>query len=77
MDGLDDTSLQELADGAGAVLELHHVLLEQLGPVGAALLNDVEMPLEAVLVDMEHVGIAVDLQRLHALRTTSMPRSRW
>ncbi|MEZ5186323.1 MAG: DNA polymerase I [Candidatus Nanopelagicales bacterium] len=68
VDGLDDTSLQELADGAGAVLELHHVLLEQLGPVGAALLNDVEMPLEAVLVDMEHAGIAVDLQRLHALR---------
>jgi DNA polymerase-1 len=70
MDGLEDTSVQELADSAAAVRELHGVLLEQLGPQGVALLNDVELPLQSILVDMEYAGIAVDLERLQALRDT-------
>jgi len=68
MDGLEDTGAQQLADSAAAVLALHAELTEQLGPVGRSLLLDMELPLEHVLVGMEHVGIAVDLQRLHDLR---------
>jgi len=68
MDGLDDTADQEIADSATAVLELHSELSTQLGPVGRALLGDMELPLEHVLVAMERAGIAVDLQRLHDLR---------
>ena len=67
MDGLDDDAGQELADSAAAVLALHAELMEQLGPVGRDLLNDVELPLEAVLVEMEAAGIAVDLDLLHQL----------
>ncbi|MEZ5119270.1 MAG: DNA polymerase I [Candidatus Nanopelagicales bacterium] len=70
MDGLEDTSLQELADSAAAVRELHSVLLEELGQGGVALLNDVELPLQSILVEMEYAGIAVDLERLQALRDT-------
>jgi DNA polymerase-1 len=68
MDGLEDTSLQELADCAAAVLDLHAELMTQLGPVGGELLSKMELPLERVLVDMEFAGIAVDLERLTGLR---------
>ncbi len=68
MDGLDDAAGQELADSAAAVLALHDELTTQLGPVGRALLEEMELPLEHVLVTMERAGIAVDLQRLLALR---------
>ena len=68
MDGLEDTSAQEMADSAAAVLDLHVELMTQLGPVGGELLTEMELPLEAVLVDMEYAGIAVDLQRLTDLR---------
>jgi DNA polymerase-1 len=67
--GLDDTAAQELADSAAAVLALHTELTAQLGPVGRSLLEDMELPLEHVLVDMERVGIAVDLDRLRDLRS--------
>jgi DNA polymerase-1 len=70
MDGLEDTSLQELADSAAAVRELHSVLLEELGQGGVALLKEVELPLQSILVEMEYAGIAVDLERLQALRDT-------
>ena len=68
MDGLEDTAGQELADSAAAVLALHTELTTQLGPVGRALLDEMELPLEHVLVTMERAGIAVDLQRLHGLQ---------
>ncbi|HRY08875.1 MAG: DNA polymerase I [Actinobacteria bacterium] len=68
MDGLEDTAAQELADSASAVLALHGELTTQLGPVGRALLDEMELPLEHVLVDMERAGIAVDLAHLHGLR---------
>ncbi len=68
MDGLDDNTEQELADGAAAILALHGELSEQLGPVGRDLLLDMELPLEQVLVEMEAAGIAVDLPLLHELR---------
>jgi DNA polymerase-1 len=68
MEGLEDTSVQEIADSAGAVRELHDVLLAELGETGTPLLTDVELPLQSVLVEMEYAGIAVDLARLHAIR---------
>ncbi|HQR78881.1 MAG TPA: DNA polymerase I [Actinomycetota bacterium] len=68
MEGLDEADEQQLADSAAAVLDLHAELSTQLGPVGRALLLDMELPLEHVLVEMEYAGIAVDLERLHELR---------
>jgi DNA polymerase-1 len=68
MDGLEDNTHHELADSAAAILALHGELSDQLGPVGRALLLDMELPLEQVLVDMEAAGIAVDLPLLHDLR---------
>ena len=68
MDGLEDTSAQDIADAAAAVRELHDVLLQELGAEGTVLLQDVELPLQKVLVDMEHAGIAVDMARLQDLR---------
>ena len=68
MEGLEDAGAQELADSAAAVLALHEEISTQLGPVGRGLLTDMELPLEAVLVDMEFAGIAVDLGRLRGLQ---------
>ena len=70
MDGLEDTSVQELADSAAAVRELHGVLLEQLGPQGWRCSTTWNCPPQSILVDMEYAGIAVDLERLQALRDT-------
>ena len=66
--GFDEESAQEAAESAAAVLSLHEVLLAELGEDGRALLGEVELPLEAVLVDMEAAGIAVDLERLRDLQ---------
>jgi DNA polymerase-1 len=54
---------------AAAVCELDAVLLGELEErAGSALLADLELPLERVLVRMEHTGIAVDVEHLEGLR---------
>jgi DNA polymerase I len=54
---------------AAAVVELDAVLLGELEErAGSALLADLELPLERVLVRMESTGIAVDVEHLVGLR---------
>ncbi|MEZ5086128.1 MAG: DNA polymerase I [Tessaracoccus sp.] len=54
---------------ARAVYDLAEALRPELGRRGvAALLDDVELPLQRTLADMEQVGVAVDLDRLEELR---------
>ncbi|WP_380168240.1 DNA polymerase I [Jannaschia sp. R86511] len=54
---------------AAAVAELDAVLLAELEQrEGTALLADLELPLERVLVRMESTGIAVDVEHLQGLR---------
>ncbi|MGJ7442945.1 DNA polymerase I [Aquipuribacter sp. MA13-6] len=54
---------------ASAVAELDAVLLAELEErEGTALLADLELPLERVLVRMESTGIAVDVEHLEGLR---------
>ena len=67
IDGLDDVDHEELARHAVSIAELNAVLMEQLGPGGRALLEEMELPLQSVLADMEAVGIAVDLAAAAAL----------
>jgi DNA polymerase-1 len=55
---------------ARAVLDLADALDARLEQIGATtLLRDVELPLEAVLADMERVGIAVDVDHLESLES--------
>ncbi|MDR0837902.1 MAG: DNA polymerase I [Propionibacteriaceae bacterium] len=66
-DDLESASL-EAAQRARTVAELGQVLCERLGELGQrSLLDDVEMPLQRVLADMEAVGIAIDVPVLDSL----------
>ncbi|WP_203566878.1 DNA polymerase I [Aestuariimicrobium ganziense] len=70
----DDDSDQQAASAsmvrARAVLDLSEALMAELDSSGgAALMRDVELPLQAVLARMEQVGIAVDLDLLEQLRS--------
>ncbi|RMI13196.1 DNA polymerase I [Cellulomonas triticagri] len=66
LDGSDEHS--RAAERAGALLDLADALAVRLADSGGAhLLTDVELPLEAVLARMEHVGIATDRDRLAEL----------
>jgi len=61
---------EDLAAQAVAIGELAGVLDAQVVARGAGpLIDDVELPLERVLAQMERVGIAVDLPGLNALST--------
>ncbi|MCP1388570.1 DNA polymerase I [Corynebacterium sp. TA-R-1] len=63
---LGDTSL---TDAAAAVLELSAELAEQLRAIDSfELYADLELPLVSILAEMEHAGIAVDLDVLEELR---------
>ncbi|HLU45184.1 MAG TPA: DNA polymerase I [Natronosporangium sp.] len=77
-DGVDDPQpmLDGLATGeqeqalmlqARATLELADALTEELGEAGRRLLQEVELPLERVLADMEQAGIAADTDYLSEL----------
>ena len=68
---LDDTGGQEdLAAQATAIGDLANVLDAQVVARGArSLIDQVELPLERVLADMERIGIAVDMPGLSALST--------
>lgn len=58
-----------LARNAGIVMDLHDLLGTRLESEGAALvlMNDMELPLQATLLRMEEVGIAVDEDHLASL----------
>ena len=55
---------------ARAALDLMHALGEELeGRGGTSLLHDIELPLVGSIVELEAVGIAVDLEHLEALES--------
>ena len=73
-DGMLDFGADDAAevDAAGvralAVLELGAALRDQVDAAGGTdLMREVELPLVDVLAEMERTGIAVDMDRLHAL----------
>ena len=70
--GSDQLSLlSETADldAAAAVLELSAALAEELRAIDSyELYSDLELPLVTVLAEMEHTGIAVDIEVLEGLR---------
>ncbi|WP_067498315.1 DNA polymerase I [Actinoplanes sp. TFC3] len=75
LDGLggdDGTAEQNVMLRARATLDLADTLTEELSRDDGAsqrLLAEVEQPLEIVLGEMEHVGIAADLDYLHELES--------
>jgi DNA polymerase-1 len=74
LDGLGDegTAEQNVMLRARATLDLADTLTEELSRDDGAsqrLLAEVEQPLEIVLGEMEHVGIAADLDYLHELES--------
>ncbi|MDN5744948.1 MAG: DNA polymerase I [Nocardioidaceae bacterium] len=64
----DDAAAQVAMSRARAVLDLSVDLADQVDKAGGRpLLTDVELPLVAVLAEMEEVGIGVDVDQLEAL----------
>ncbi|MCS4534788.1 DNA polymerase I [Corynebacterium sp. HS2168-gen11] len=62
---LDEVNGQELVEQAGAIRELVAILTEQLQQIESyELYQDLELPLTTVLAKMEHIGIAVDVEKL-------------
>lgn len=70
-DGVDDQAVQTLLLRASAVADLAEALDEELARIdSSALLGQMELPVQRVLAELEHVGIAVDLDLLRALQST-------
>jgi DNA polymerase-1 len=69
LDMAEDTTARDAAMlRARAVLDLSEVLVEEVDQHGAtSLMQDVELPLVQVLVDMEKIGIGVDVDQLESL----------
>jgi DNA polymerase-1 len=66
----DDSAAATLGAHARAVLDLAEAMEPEVEAIGAtALLHEVELPLTALLVDMERNGIAVDIEALDSLRS--------
>src|SRR6478735_3027135 len=69
-DGVDDQAVQTLILRAGAVADLAVALDEELARIdSSALLGDMELPVQRVLAELEHTGIAVDLDLLGTLQS--------
>ena len=67
----DDAAVRELGTTAAAVRDLAEALDPQLVEQAAtSLLTDIELPLTQVLVGMEQVGVAIDIDELEAMRQT-------
>ncbi|GAA4903537.1 DNA polymerase I [Tessaracoccus lubricantis] len=65
----DDSGVEVALLHARAVHDLAEVLSQQLAERNAAaLMTGVELPLQRTLAQMERLGIAVDVDRLHSLR---------
>jgi DNA polymerase I len=69
-EGVDDQAVQTLLLRASAVADLADALDEELARIdSSALLGDMELPVQRVLAELEHTGIAVDLDLLGTLQS--------
>ena len=70
LDGVDEQAVQTLILRARAVVDLADALDAELDRIdSAALLGEMELPVQRVLADMESAGIAVDLELLGELQS--------
>ncbi|MCH9722374.1 MAG: DNA polymerase I [Actinomycetia bacterium] len=68
-EGVDDEAVQTLILRARAVADLADALDEELARIeSAALLREMELPVQSALARMETIGIAVDLEKLNLLQ---------
>ncbi|MCV7195390.1 DNA polymerase I [Mycobacterium angelicum] len=68
--GVDEQAVQTAILRARAVIDLADALDTELARIDStALLGDMELPVQQVLAEMEHVGIAVDLKMLTELQS--------
>ncbi|OBG84982.1 DNA polymerase I [Mycobacterium sp. E136] len=68
--GVDDQAVQTVILRASAVMDLADALDEELARIDSlALLNNMELPVQRVLTEMETAGIAVDLEQLGQLQS--------
>ncbi|MDT5077509.1 MAG: polymerase [Mycobacterium sp.] len=69
-EGVDDQAVQTLLLRASAVADLAEALDEELSRIdSSALLGQMELPVQRVLAELEHTGIAVDLDLLGTLQS--------
>jgi DNA polymerase-1 len=69
-DGGDDQAVQTLILRAVAVLDLAEALDEELARIdSSSLLSRMELPVQRVLAEIEHIGIAVDIDQLRQLQS--------
>ena len=69
-DGVDDQAVQTLLLRASAVADLADALDDELARIdSSALLGEMELPVQRVLAELEHTGIAVDLDLLGTLQS--------
>jgi DNA polymerase-1 len=69
-EGVDDQAVQTLLLRASAVTDLAEALDEELARIdSSALLGEMELPVQRVLAELEHTGIAVDLDLLGTLQS--------
>ena len=69
-DGVDDQAVQTVLLRASAVMDLADALDEELARIdSSSLLDNMEMPVQRALAEMETAGIAVDLQQLSELQS--------
>ena len=69
-EGTDEQAVQPLILRARAVADLADALDEELTKIeSAALLGEMELPVQSVLAGMESIGIAVDADKLDALQS--------
>ncbi|OBK92694.1 DNA polymerase I [Mycobacterium asiaticum] len=70
IDGVDEQAVQTSILRARAVVDLADALDAELTRIDStALLGEMELPVQQVLAEMEHAGIAVDLAKLTELQT--------
>lgn len=69
-EGGDDQAVQTLILRAVAVLDLADALDEELARIdSSSLLGRMELPVQRVLAEIEHIGIAVDVDQLRQLQS--------
>jgi DNA polymerase-1 len=69
-EGVDDQAVQTLLLRASAVADLADALDEELERIASsALLGQMELPVQRVLAELEHTGIAVDLELFGTLQS--------
>ena len=69
-DGVDEQAVQAVLLRAGAVMDLADALDEELARIdSSSLLDRMELPVQRVLAELEHTGIAVDIAHLQELQS--------